>query len=1706
MTLPSPLININGQSQLPNGINVAGGSTVTLALASAAGVYAWNIKCIGTDDLSSAAAVNASLVVNAANYTATFTMPNPVDGYGAAVIFSSQVNSGIDINGIQQPYLTTTAGIYVLVDTGLRVGAQNETVEGNAVFGWLTKLNSIIRIGGFIAGGDLSGTNINQTVIGLQTRPILSTAPTTNQILEWNGSAWAPTNLPSALPPDGPAGGDLYGTYPNPQVGGLRNVPIQNQTLTVLQDGYVLTWSHSLDEWYAGPQTGGGGGGGGSVIWSEDLIGSSNTQQWVAALSGVGGGGANIGINAGALVWASDVGSPFIGQTGTSIGDATSLSIVAQSTSAADGNGGNISITSGQGGSGGGNGYISLTTPGNSSITISDSPGSIQFSISNGNSFHIIPNTNLEFHTYQQTGSGVGQGMAFFAGPATVSGNNGGNISLTSGAGDGSGSAGSVSMNVPAGASIVVAGDDCYLNGSTFVTNLAGSGVGQVGVDNSGNLYWVPGSSGGTAGGDLSGVYPNPQVVGIRGISVPSPSGTNSALTYNAGTYSWEPYPTAVTWAGDLVGSTNSAQYVETITGVGGGVDVFATTMTFTANTPSIVGSDASNMTIHSGFSLILEASGPISGYGGNIVLEPAQGSGAGKSAGSVEIYLAEGLSSATNGMFQIFDPIDSATLLFQVSHTSTSIPPLGGSGSGIVAVDNGGNLFFSSGAPPSGSAGGDLSGTYPNPTVVQAQGGDIIFTSSAIEFAASVSSPELFQLSTSSGNAHNLTVAAQSTTADGYNGGNLYLSSGLAAMGTDGYVALQVGGIDQFQVGLGNITIPNYLGSTAGVVHNSSAGVLSSSLIVNADVASGAGIAANKLAPGGAAQFLLSNSTPTATWTTMSGDVQLSSTGGTTVVGIDGYLIHGTATVGQFLALNGSSELVWTTPTSGITWANDLAGSTNTAQYVAAISGNAGGGGTIDFNASTLLGNGNLTIQTPSNDVLTLNAAGGSGEMLLQINGSSVITLGLHGSPNNVGLPNMTSTKYLYTDSNGTIQAGTPGGDLGTNALSSALVLGLYGNPFESNMSDPAQGSFIVQNPLGSETGFWSSVSFTGDVSFSYSGLTAGSIEVTGWLNQPLDTGTMTSPSDGALAQFYSSKWRGITLSGDIGIADGGATTLNNIQGIEVNPTMASATNGQIIVNNGSKWTNTTASGDATINASGVITVSGINGNPVSGTGATAGQFLVENASSTGSAWTTLSGDVTNSVSTPGSLTVVALQGNAVHAQSLGAGQDGYVLTWHNASSYWEALPPTGGGGGNVTWTEDLAFSNNANQYVSALSYDGSGAGGSIAINGSTTSLQWSSVGAIGIYQIAAASTSSGSGSNGFTATILSQAGQAATGASHNGGNGGDLILSTGAGGTSGSATPGSAGNLLLQTGGTTGIKIDGSQNVFIPNFNTAGVVHNAVTTGQLSSSLIVNADVSSSAAIAYSKLNLTGDVVNADISTSAAIAVSKLAAGTSAQILLNNSTPTPTWTTVSGDVSITNAGVTTVTALQGNAVASTAPTNNYVLTWNSGASQWQPAAASGGISALTGDVTASGTGSVAATVVALQGNAVESQVLGTAQDGYVLAWVNASSQWQAKPVDPGLEVRTVTASYQINGATGTADDYHILCNNTSGITLTLPKPASGATFEIWDIKGTAETNNITLAPYSTEKISGIAGNRALQTNWGHWKVLSNGVDWFIG
>jgi len=100
------------------------------------------------------------------------------------------------------------------------------------------------------------------------------------------------------------------------------------------------------------------------------------------------------------------------------------------------------------------------------------------------------------------------------------------------------------------------------------------------------------------------------------------------------------------------------------------------------------------------------------------------------------------------------------------------------------------------------------------------------------------------------------------------------------------------------------------------------------------------------------------------------------------------------------------------------------------------------------------------------------------------------------------------------------------------------------------------------------------------------------------------------------------------------------------------------------------------------------------------------------------------------------------------------------------------------------------------------------------------------------------------------------------------------------------GSTLAKSASGLKVADGGISNTQVSGSAAIAYSKLNLAGSIVNAdVATGAaiaysklaLTGS-IVDADVNASAAIAYSKLALTGSIVNADINSAAAIAYSKL------------------------------------------------------------------------------------------------------------------------------------------------------------------------------------------------------------------------------------
>ena len=394
------------------------------------------------------------------------------------------------------------------------------------------------------------------------------------------------------------------------------------------------------------------------------------------------------------------------------------------------------------------------------------------------------------------------------------------------------------------------------------------------------------------------------------------------------------------------------------------------------------------------------------------------------------------------------------------------------------------------------------------------------------------------------------------------------------------------------------------------------------------------------------------------------------------------------------------------------------------------------------------------------------------------------------------------------------------------------------------------------------------------------------------------------------------------------------------------------------------------------------------------------AGQFLVTNAGATDTTWTNLSGDLSNTA-TPGQVYVTALQGIALPAPSgsltvltynagtlawtsggggideltgdvtagPGSGSipatvvalqgyavantaptDTYVLTWSAGSSYWypAALP----GGGITQLTGD----------VTAGPGSGSQAATVVKVNGATVTAA-GSLTTGNVLQVSGASALT------YAAVNLAGGSNYVTGAlpitnlAH--GTADQLIDTNHAGTAAEWFTPG--GDVSFVSHNFTVAKINGSS---VP----AG---GSLTTGNV---LQVNG-VSS---LTYAAVNLAGG----SNYVTGALPVANLAHGTAGQFLLTNAAATaPAWASISGDVSasVGTPGQLTVTALQGYAVANTAPTDTYVLTWDAGSSHWYPATSTGGITQLTGDVVAGpGSGSQSARVAAISGtNAAASDTI---------------------------------------------------------------------------------------------------------------------------
>lgn len=257
------------------------------------------------------------------------------------------------------------------------------------------------------------------------------------------------------------------------------------------------------------------------------------------------------------------------------------------------------------------------------------------------------------------------------------------------------------------------------------------------------------------------------------------------------------------------------------------------------------------------------------------------------------------------------------------------------------------------------------------------------------------------------------------------------------------------------------------------------------------------------------------------------------------------------------------------------------------------------------------------------------------------------------------------------------------------------------------------------------------------------------------------------------------------------------------------------------------------------------------------------------------------------------------------------------------------------------VTWADDLAGSTNTAQYVASISGD-AGVGGTIPIN--ATTLAFASGQVSPAINQAALVVGRSPGVSGQNLTVQAQAGQNVVG-SHipiNGGNGGNLVLTSGVKGTSNNGAQGSPGTVSLQIGGTTFLNIGATGNVTLESLGS-GVVQSSAT-GLLSSGLVSLTSLSTGASNqvlvmngsmpSWQNLTLGGSFISGQLPTA------DLVPGASAQLLVTNGSMA-TWETLSGDASVNASAVMTNTGLQGITVPSPSGTGT-TLTYNAGAFSW--------------------------------------------------------------------------------------------------------------------------------------------------------------------
>jgi hypothetical protein len=589
-----------------------------------------------------------------------------------------------------------------------------------------------------------------------------------------------------------------------------------------------------------------------------------------------------------------------------------------------------------------------------------------------------------------------------------------------------------------------------------------------------------------------------------------------------------------------------------------------------------------------------------------------------------------------------------------------------------------------------------------------------------------------------------------------------------------------------------------------------------------------------SNVAPGSDDQILCTSHTGSTTWFTPGGDVSFASN----AFEVTGVLTHAlpSLTTG-YLNWTGSAW-AFTAGSAVFTPGGDLTG-TATNQYIQSISGASDAGGTVTLGATVTLtasaGAGGLSLGSWTGAATlptgNLSWAGASGKTGSLVSGGAFTITG--------GAASTWSTLIgaLTVDSAAALNLGA------VNATS--VVQGNTTNTTSLSMNVKSSGT--ITEVVGSTT-----VSSTGAVSgdFMYLGASGSTIEIiptgitwaAGVASPTLQQSTLGSvaipqsitvspqlPSGGsgtaaqntpgsfivnvgvpgavgtAGNEAFLQVQRGGVLQWQIGKQPGGSGY--SIFSGDVTP---SGTNHVITEGSGVTYLNSTStSGTVQLSLGGVNHLT-MGASAITFTLPTL-QFAAAEASPTLSQLTSTTGNGQNlTIASQAPLNSGTNSPGNIILQTpspISTGTPGYVQVQSGGTTFAQVGQAVNGSAYAYLWLGSASPS--GTNY--ALGGNGStvnlNAGANFYFNVASTSLlgfgtsgfQWvNSMANPNVSQLALASTSSGSGSAGLSMSITAQAGQAATGASNNGGTGGNLVLTSGQGGTSGSATNGIPGQVI--------------------------------------------------------------------------------------------------------------------------------------------------------------------------------------------------------------------------------------------------------------------------------------------------------------------